>query len=82
MMYLFISAYVEGRYIECSQRSEVCLQSVTSFEGEPIPNVMSIVGKLHSYIGNSAIESKEYDAALRHHERDLQIGEERWGYWA
>jgi hypothetical protein len=38
---------------------------------------MSIVGKLHSYIGNSAIESKEYDSALRHHERDLQIGEER-----
>jgi hypothetical protein len=77
MMYLFISAYVEGRYIECSQRSEDCLHSVTSFEGEPIPNVMSIVGKLHSYIGNSAIESKEYDTALRHHERDLQIGEER-----
>ncbi|VDI18654.1 Hypothetical predicted protein [Mytilus galloprovincialis] len=69
-------AYVDARYIDCSQRAEACLQTITTFDGEPLPNVMSMIGKLHSYIGNSAIENKEFEMALRHHERDLQIGEE------
>ena len=75
--YLFIiSAYVEGHYNDCINRAESCLNTVTSYTDSSIPNLMSIIAKLHSYIGNAAIENRDYDTALEHHERDLQIGEE------
>ncbi|KAK3106467.1 hypothetical protein FSP39_020556 [Pinctada imbricata] len=69
-------AYVDGRYNECINRAELCLNTVTSYSNITIPNVMGIIAKLHSYIGNAAIENRDYVAALDHHHRDLQIGEE------
>jgi hypothetical protein len=47
-----------------------------SFTEIQVPNLMSVIAKLHSYIGNAAIEMRDYLTALDHHERDLVIGEE------
>ncbi|XP_061171291.1 outer dynein arm-docking complex subunit 4-like [Saccostrea echinata] len=69
-------AYVDGRYADCISQAESCLNTLKSFTEIQVPNITSIVAKLHSYIGNAAIETKDYLTALEHHERDLIIGEE------
>lgn len=70
-----ISAYVEGKYPECARKAESCLNTIHSYKMEDIPNAMSIVAKLYSYIGNAAIETRDYDNALEYHQKDLNIGE-------
>lgn len=69
-------AYVDGRYADCMHQSESCLNTLKSFTEIQVPNLMSVIAKLHSYIGNAAIETRDYLTALDHHERDLLIGEE------
>lgn len=74
---LGISAYVDGRYADCMHQSESCLNTMKSFTEIQVPNLMSVIAKLHSYVGNAAIETRDYLTALDHHERDLLIGEEK-----
>lgn len=67
---------MEGRHSDCINQAEACLNTLKSFTEIQVPNIMSVVAKLHSYIGNAAIEVRDYLTALDHHERDLVIGEE------
>ncbi|XP_021376018.1 tetratricopeptide repeat protein 25-like isoform X2 [Mizuhopecten yessoensis] len=68
-------AYVEGKYSECARKAESCLNTMNSYNMEEIPNVMSLTAKLYSYIGNAAIEMRDYVTGLEYHKRDLDIGE-------
>ncbi|XP_060070135.1 outer dynein arm-docking complex subunit 4-like [Ylistrum balloti] len=68
-------AYVEGKYSECARKAECCLNTMNSYTIDDIPNVMSLTAKIYSYIGNAAIEMRDYVTGLEYHQRDLEIGE-------
>lgn len=68
-------AYVEGKYSECARKAESCLNTMNTYNMEDIPNVMSLTAKIYSYIGNAAIEMRDYVTGLEYHQRDLDIGE-------
>jgi len=57
-------------------KANACLNSMHSYTEEDVPNIMGTVSKLHSYIGNAGIETRDYVTALAHHQKDLLIGEE------
>lgn len=36
---------------------------------------MMHVGKAHSYLGNAHVGLRNYESAIMHHEKDLEIGQ-------
>ena len=72
---VFVTAYVEGHYKECARKANACLGATRGYSEDELPNRVPMVAKLHSYIGNAAIEQRDYVAATEHHEMDLALGE-------
>ncbi|KAJ8314357.1 hypothetical protein KUTeg_008918 [Tegillarca granosa] len=79
MFQYFFLAFIGGRYKDCVARARPVLTALNRYNEdceESLPNSISIEAKLHSYIGNAAIEMRDYPTALHHHQRDLEIGED------
>ena len=53
------------------------MKEVDKWSEDDIPNRAEVVASLHSCIGNAQLELGDYDKALHHHEKDLEIAKQK-----
>ena len=52
------------------------MKTVKGLNDKDLPNKLEFIASLHSCIGNAHLETGEGELALKHHLKDLEIGEE------
>ena len=57
-----------------------CLRLLEKYSEEEVPEKQDLTGILHSYQGNCAVQNRRFEEALKHHNIDLSIGEEKYDF--
>ncbi|CAG2212395.1 TTC25 [Mytilus edulis] len=67
--------YKLGWIQETSSSCDNCLRLLEKYSEEEVPDIHELTAILHSYRGNCAVQRRQFDEALKHHQKDLSIGE-------
>ncbi|XP_076090678.1 outer dynein arm-docking complex subunit 4-like isoform X1 [Mytilus galloprovincialis] len=67
--------YKLGWIQETSSSCDNCLRLLEKYSEEEVPDIHELTAILHSYRGNCDVQRRQFDEALKHHQKDLSIGE-------
>ncbi|XP_052063789.1 outer dynein arm-docking complex subunit 4-like isoform X2 [Mytilus californianus] len=68
--------YKLGWIQETSSSCDNCIRLLEKYSEEEVPEIHELTAILHSYRGNCAVQRRQFDEALKHHQKDLSIGED------
>ncbi|KAK3106131.1 hypothetical protein FSP39_013351 [Pinctada imbricata] len=66
--------FSKGKYGEVSSKCNACLRLLSHYRDEQVPEKFEMIANLHSYLGNTAMQTGKFDISIKHHEADLMIG--------
>jgi hypothetical protein len=71
------TAQADGLYLESIRPAEKVLNQLKKAGASEIPDRLSLVGTLHSLVGNAYCETDNLANASKHHQHDFLIAEQR-----
>ena len=77
---IFLIAQTEERFEDSLKKAKRTLKTVENASDDDLPNRQEIAATLHSYLGNAYLEMQknDYDKALEHFNKDLEIAKQKW----